>query len=174
MKTISKLLLCASLVVGLTACGSEKPSTYPIYPDNNKEVETPLFEVPDTFKVISFDEAESHWNDDKTVMVYSFTDCPHCAVVIPLLDEIESEAKTDTKYIYVDVTRNERENGNEVYDKTVEHFTDYLGEDQKMYVPFTVYLNDGEIIAAHIGDEGIDNTSIKETLTLYLNRLTNA
>ena len=42
-----------------------------------------------------------------------------------------------------------------------------------MYVPFTVFLNNGDIIATHIGDQGIDNMDIKDTLVSYFDVLIN-
>lgn len=175
MSKLLKLFLGLLMIVSLAACSDI--STYPLDKNHDqiKETEdTPLFEIPKNFKVISFDEASSHYNDKKTVMVYSFIDCPHCAVVIPLLNDIyESVNDRDINMLYVDVTRSEREDGNKVYDDTIQYFKDYLGEEGKMYVPFTVFLNNGDIIATHIGDQGIDNMDIKDTIRSYFDVLIN-
>ena len=175
MNKILKVMLGLLMAISLVACSDI--STYPIDKthDQIQETEdTPLFEVPKSFKVIAFDEASSHYNDPKTVMVYSFDDCPHCAVVIPLLDEIYNNINDpDISMLYVDVTRSEREDGNKVYDDTIQYFKDYLGDEGKMYVPFTVFLNNGDIIATHIGDQGIDNMDIKDTLVSYFDLLIN-
>lgn len=113
MNKILKVLLSLLMAISLVACSDI--STYPLDKTNDQIQETedtPLFEVPKSFKVISFDEASSHYNDPKTVMVYSFDDCPHCAVVIPLLDEIyKSINDPDISMLYVDVTRSERADG---------------------------------------------------------------
>ena len=167
MKKAIKIAMCALALVGLVACSTNKKE-----PETVKDV--PLFEVPNDWKVLSFDEAETHWDDDKAVMVYSFTDCPHCAVVVPALDELQDSSKTDIAFYYVDVTRDERTDGNNTYDRTIEHFTDYLDEDQVMYVPFIVYINGGKVLASHIGDVGNNGLSIEDTLSVYLARLINA
>lgn len=173
MTRFIKVLTVAAILLGLCACKATKYESEPIYTSEPEE-DIPLFEVPDGFTTLSFDKASEHWNDDKTIMVYSFEDCPHCAIVVPLLKQIDDEyGGSDINYIYVDVKRMEREAGNEVYDMTIEHFADELGNDGKMYVPFTVYLDKGNIVASHIGDEGIDGMSIKETLEAYLGLLIN-
>lgn len=122
------ILIGFMMLVSLCACSNI--STYPIYNKDSipQETEiTPLFEVPEDWNIISFDEASEHYNDPKTVMVYSFEDCPHCAVVIPLLDEIHKTS-----------------------------------------------LDNGNILATHIGDEGVNGKNIKETLESYMNLLINA
>ena len=167
MKKAIRIMLCALALVGLAACSANNEEQ-----DIVKDV--PLFEVPSDWHVLSFDEAEAHWNDDKAVMVYSFADCPHCAVVVPALDELQDSSKTGIAFYYVDVARDERTDGNDTYERTVEHFKDCLDEDQVMYVPFIVYINDGRILASHIGDVGNNGQTIEDTLSLYLSRLINA
>ena len=106
--------------------------------------------------VISFDEAyEFIQRKDTGVLMFSFTDCPWCKVILPYVEEV-AENNPYIQVKYVNVARSEREKGQNTYDKLYEIFEPYLkeelGEDnEKMYVPYLVWLDNGEIVQTHTG-----------------------
>lgn len=98
------------------------------------------------------------------LLMYSFVDCPWCKVAVKVLEPV-SDQFPDIKTYYVDVKRPERETGQHAYDQLYEMFSPYLkeelGEDnEKMYLPYFVFLKDGEIMLTHTGtiDSSLDLT----------------
>lgn len=103
---------------------------------------------------ISFAEALNYLQSNETVVLFfSFDDCPWCKEAKPYLEEVSLEYP-NIKTFYVDFKREERVNGETVYDEVYKIFEPYLKEElgqdnEKMYVPYFVFLKDGQIMLTH-------------------------
>ena len=127
------------------------------------------------FEVISFDESLEKLNDTN-LLFYSFVDCPWCKAAYPYVVQVAKEFP-DSQVYYVDVSRDERVDGNSTYDILFEKFSPYLKEElgddvEKMYIPYFVWVKDGEIVATHTGtiDDAKEMTPEQETAFLDLFR----
>ena len=129
-----------------------------------EEVEKILPSYDDTINwdVISFDEAMNHWDDDQVILFYAFNDCPYCAAAKPILGAVSYNNNDAVSIYYVDVSREERVEGNSTYDLTVEHFREFIKTD-KMYVPYVVFIKDGRVLGGWTGT--VDDHDLKNGLT---------
>ena len=134
---------------------------------NDESEEVLLDEI--NFKIMSFDEAYSFIeNKDTGVLFLSFIDCPWCIASKPILEDISNQYPDIDTY-YVDVKREQRNSGQETYDKFydfVESELSYLEHD-KIYMPTFIFLKNGNITKYHVGtvDDAKElNDSQKEQL----------
>ena len=129
-----------------------------------EEVEQVLPSYDDTvnWDVISFDEAMNHWDDDQVILFYAFNDCPYCMAAKPILGAVSYNNNDAVAIYYVDVSREERVEGNNTYDLTLEHFSDFIKTD-KMYVPYVVFIKEGRVLGGWTGT--VDDHDLKNGLT---------
>lgn len=129
------------MTVLLSGCGtnSESTSEYAYYKDLDIEK-------------MSFQEAYNYYKEGNSgVLFMAFSDCPYCEVAYPIFREVYNEYKNVPVY-YVDITRKEREDGNETYDLWVEALDEFLDpDDKKIYIPTVIALRDGEVTASVVG-----------------------
>ena len=148
------LAMIVALVLGINA-GMKKAE---------EEITEILPSYDDTvnWEVISFDEAMNHWDDDQAILFYAFNDCPYCTAAKPVLGAVSYNNADAVSIYYVDVSRDERIEGNETYDLTLEHFKEYLPE-EKMYVPYVVFIKEGRVMGAWTGT--VDSHDVTKGLT---------
>lgn len=114
--------------------------------------------------IITFDESLNYL-DDTAALFYSFDDCPWCYDAIQVLNIVYKDYKIPT--YYVEVKRGERAEENETYQKLIEKYANEIGD--KMYIPFFVVLQNGEIVGSNTGTvEG--HTKISNVLPLINNK----
>lgn len=186
-KSILVVLMSVIMIFSLVACTqkpTEDPTEDPTPTDPNTSTVEPCEDnehgcgidvatnnidpesVP--LDVIRFDEAVDKL-DGTALLMFSFVDCPWCKVSLPYITEI-SKNYPDISTYYVDVSRDERVDGNSTYDILFERFkpwlTEELGEDvEKIFIPYFVWVKDGEIVATHTGtiDDSLEMTPDQDT-----------
>ena len=130
----------------------------------------PSYDDTVNWEVISFDEAMNHWDDDQAILFYAFNDCPYCTAAKPVLGAVSYNNNDAVSIYYVDVSRDERVDGNETYDLTREHFKEYLSG-EKMYVPYVVFIKEGRVMGTWTGTVNSHDVSkgltLPETYQLY-------
>lgn len=96
--------------------------------------------LSENVNVISFDESLTKIEEEKAVVLfYSFDDCPWCYDAWPVFYEVAKNYK-DINFYYVNVSRDERVDGNETYDYLKELFNQ-----EKIYIPFVAFVKDGQL-----------------------------
>ena len=102
--------------------------------------------IQDMVPVLSLEEAVEYL--DKTcVLFFSFESCPWCYDALPvMLDEFKLHK---APLYYVDLKKEERSEDNPSYVKLLEKVKGEV--EGKVFVPFALFLNEGEIVGSHTG-----------------------
>lgn len=102
--------------------------------------------IQDMVPVLSLEEAVEYL--DKTcVLFFSFESCPWCYDALPvMLDEFKIHK---APLYYVDLKKEERSEDNPSYVKLLEKVKSEV--DGKVFVPFALFLNEGNIVGSHTG-----------------------
>lgn len=113
--------------------------------------------LSDDVQVISFDESLTKIEEEKAVVLfYSFDDCPWCYDAWPIFYEVAKEYTEKISFYYVNVSRDERVDGNETYETLK-----MLFNEEKIYIPYVAFIKDGQLgwsnvatVEDHIINEG--------------------
>lgn len=155
---MKKIFIVSLLLLVLFGCTSKKdpdniqvnPPTNEVFacgPNENCVTRTSTKDVLDrNMMVISFDDSLNHL-DETVALFYSFDNCPWCYDAIQVLNGIYRNYNMPT--YYVEVSRDERVDGNKTYEHLKEKFSSQIEE--KMYIPFFVVLKDGEVVGSNTG-----------------------
>ena len=102
--------------------------------------------IQDMVPVLLLEEAVEYL--DKTcVLFFSFESCPWCYDALPvMLDEFKIHK---APLYYVDLKKEERSEDNPSYVKLLEKVKSEV--DGKVFVPFALFLNEGNIVGSHTG-----------------------
>lgn len=112
-----------------------------------------IHEADIPFEIIDFKQAYDFViNDNSGVLLFSFNDCPYCATFLPVLKDVANNF-SGIKTYYVNVSRQEREAGNDIYDKFVELLKPQLEENgyDKIYMPTIIFISNGDVALFHSG-----------------------
>lgn len=85
--------------------------------------------------------------DDTAVLFFSFDDCPWCYDAWPIIEKVWREYKIPL--YYVSIERTERDSTNPDYQTLYEKVKSEV--EDKVYMPFALFLYNGEIIGSNTG-----------------------
>lgn len=105
-------------------------------------------EIPSYVQQITLNESLEYLNET-AVLFFSFDDCPWCYDAWPVINDVWKNY--NVPLYYVSVERDERDDTNEDYQKLVEFVKDELTEEQKIYMPFALFIKDGKIVGSNTG-----------------------
>lgn len=156
MKKIGLLLICILVLVG---CQNTSESEEKLVCDIDCSIadmsDYEGFNNPDgVFLDTSFETMiDKLENKDTFVLYLGFAECPWCLEALPVLNE---EALTANISIYYVNVREEDEDlrteENKYYVALQGYVEEYLDEDDdKIYVPAVIIVNNGEVVAYHVG-----------------------
>ena len=158
---MKKLLIVLVALLMISACSSQTTESEEDPTDESEiaacvlgqecetEEDTPNSELMD-WPIIAFEDSLDYV-EGTAILFYSFDDCPYCKEAIPVLDELVSE--TDIAIYYVHTERDQREAGNEDYDRVYAYFAEVIenaGYDT-LYMPSIFFIKDEEVVAYHVG-----------------------
>lgn len=109
------------------------------------------------FEAATADEILKALDDKKTFTLYfGFDTCPWCIEAVPVLNETAKEYKT--KVLYNNTRPNRTETSNSQmpdYEKIVNRLGEYFDKDEtgkpKLYVPFVLFVRNGQVVKTHEG-----------------------
>ncbi len=127
-----------------TACGIDESD------DKSSSEETKRFKDTSMKTALSVFQ-----NKETAVLYFGYPDCPWCKEAMPILGDLAE--KNDQQILYVRTRDDEKELlYTEAEKKELISYTkDYMQKDEEgkyqLYVPFVVFVKDGEIVNAHVG-----------------------
>ena len=170
---MKKIIISLLALLMLAGCTNQEPSPSPSETSDTlsgcvfgEECETDESEEPAASTLMDWDIIEFSdsldYVDGTEVLFYSFDDCPYCREAIPVLDELIDEYGYDIYYVHTE--RDQREAGNDDYDRIYAYFKDVIeaaGEDA-MYMPSVFFIKDGTIVGYHVGTVDSHDPSVSK------------
>lgn len=133
------LTILILLLVCLSSCGKDNMNLrYPSLNDSKH-----IFEVVDENKIIELLNSE-----ERTIIVFSFPECPWCQAAIPYINEVAKSL--DYKKVYYLNILNIRENNTKEYQTIYEHIRFDIGNPDKINAPTVIVIDKKEVIGYHI------------------------
>lgn len=166
-----KRIICLfGLVLLLCGCSAAKPKNPEL--KNPADMSGYVTYDPETeylYEASTAEEFIERYDNKETFVAYfGFTDCPFCTQAMPVLNEIAAENHTAVDYIDVRADSAWKSNKDiNCYDEIVDRIG-YLFEQEDggphLYVPFVVFIKDGEAVQDHVGvtDDYTPGTEITE------------
>ncbi len=181
MKKIIISILLVLLLAGCTTSQEIEPTPSPTTSSlpgcvlgedcDTGETEEPAASTLMDWPIIEFADSLDYV-DATAILFYSFDDCPYCREAIPVLDELMSEYDYDIYYVHTE--RDQREEGNEDYDRIYSYFKDTIenaGYDS-MYMPSVFFIKDGAIVGYHVGTVDSHDPSVAKMTDEEIQELT--
>lgn len=108
------------------------------------------------FKNTSMKDALSVFQNKETAILYfGYPDCPWCKEAMPILGELADENNQQVLYIRTRDDEKELLYTEAEKKELISYTKDYMQKDEdgkyQLYVPFVVFVKDGEVVNAHIG-----------------------
>lgn len=156
-KRLISILFAVCAVFSLTCCAKKPADTDSArVPADMSEYATYDAEVEYVFDVSSaVNVLERMDNKESFVAYFGYAECPFCNPAMPVLNEVATDMHSRVDYI--DVRSNDAWKSNtdiDGYDLLVDRIGYLFEADEDgphMYVPFVMFVKDGEVVLDHTG-----------------------